>query len=267
MTTLPTITLQPGDQITIVAAPILVPPPVIVPPPVVAPPPVPPTSSTMPVGDLPHFHQVFTDDFVTLNLSRYVFYSDGWKDTTKHGTYNGSASCRAASGILTVGLNVDGVGPRSVAFIPQTPGGQNQLYGRYAVRFRAPITASGWKTAWLLWPSTDVWPQLGEIDFPEGTLTGTIGAFMHRWAATSGSDQDAYSTSAHYTDWHTAVIEWVPGRCEFFIDGVSIGKSTSRVPSGPMHWVIQSETDTGGTIPTAPASIEIDWLAVWSYVP
>ena len=67
------------------------------------------------------------------------------------------------------------------------------------------MTGFGYKTAWLLWPRSEVWPRDGEIDFPEGDLDSTIHGFVHRQGATSGSDQYAVSTSATYTSWHTAV--------------------------------------------------------------
>jgi beta-glucanase (GH16 family) len=141
------------------------------------------------------------------------------------------------------------------------------LYGRYAVRFRSdPIP--GYKTAWLLWPEhNEDWPEYGEIDFPEGNLDGTISAFMHRWNGTSGSDQDAYTTDARYTSWHTAVIEWTPDYVNFILDGTLIGKSTSRIPQGSMHWVLQTETNLDGYEPddSAQGHVQIDWVAV--YVP
>jgi beta-glucanase (GH16 family) len=147
-----------------------------------------------------------------------------------------------------------------------TPKLPKMLYGRFAVRFKAdPIP--GYKTAWLLWPDSEVWPRDGEIDFPEGDLTSTIGAFMHRQNGTSGGDQDAFSSSFRYTSWHTAVIEWTANRVNFILDGVTIGSSTSRIPNTPMHWVLQTETQIGGGAPasTAQGRVLIDWVAV--YVP
>jgi hypothetical protein len=76
-----------------------------------------------------------------------------------------------------------------------------------------------------------VWPRDGEIDFSEGDLQGSIGAFMHRQNGTSGGDQDGYRTSARFTDWHTAVVEWKPNFCRFILDGTIVGTSTSRVPT------------------------------------
>jgi beta-glucanase (GH16 family) len=109
----------------------------------------------------------------------------------------------------------------------RAPADRNQLYGRYEVRFRADAT-DGYKLAWLLWPKSGVWPRDGEIDFPEGDLNGVIKAFMHRQGATAGNDLYEAPTSARFPDWHTAVIEWKPNSCKFFLDGNQIGSATSR---------------------------------------
>ena len=221
----------------------------------------------------PGWALLFRDDFDTLDKSAYFGYPANWGDTrykqgdrTNGGLYTGLDSLSASGGILTIRLYRDATGqPRSSAFIPTVVG--DQLYGRYEVRFRSSLRATGWKVAWLQWPKSGVWPRDGEIDFPEGNLTGHISAFMHRQGATSGSDQDAYSTGVTFADWHTAVVEWTPARCEFFLDGVSIGRATSRIPNTPMHWVIQSETALDGSTPASEAAMQIDWLAAWSYAP
>ena len=145
---------------------------------------------------------------------------------------------------------------------------RNQLFGRYEVRFRADAT-DGYKLAWRLWPKSGVWPRDGEIDFPEGDLVGSIGAYMHRQNGTAGNDQDPYRTSTKFPDWHTAVIEWKPNSCKFILDGTTIGHSTSRVPNTPMHWVLQSETELNSTYPAASAvaNVQVDYVKVWKYVP
>lgn len=238
----------------------------------------PPPAGNPEFVDLPGFKLIFSDDFdEPITSTRYGAYPSPWGDTrykqgdtTNGGIYTGLSKCSVANSILTIALGRDGdTGqPRSVAILPRIAGtDDDQLYGRYAIRFRSPVRGTGWKTAWLLWPQDDQWPKNGEIDFPEGNLTSTISAFMHRQNATSGSDQDVFNTSARYDQWHTAVIEWTPTRCEFFLDGASIGKATSRIPNTPMHWVIQSETALDGSIPAATATIEVDWLAVWAYQP
>jgi beta-glucanase (GH16 family) len=219
---------------------------------------------------------VFSDDFTSLDKSRYASYPSPWGDTrykqgdtVNGGIYTGTDRMYGVNGLLELRLYRDANNqPRSIAFTPRLPGGDNhQLYGRYEIRFRAEA-ATGWKTAWLLWPKSEVWPRDGEIDFPEGDLDGVIEAYMHRQGATSGGDQDAFRTSARFTDWHTAVIEWMPGRVNFILDGVTIGSSTSRIPNTPMRWVIQSETSLNRSkIPASTATIQVDYLRVWAWTP
>ncbi len=158
--------------------------------------------------------------------------------------------------VATVAPQLDGSG---------SEGGQ--LYGRYAIRFRAdPVP--GYKTAWLLWPDSENWPYDGEIDFPEGGLDSTINAYMHYQGATGdGSQQDAYTVpSSTYNTWHTAVIEWLPTSLKFYLDGNLIGDSTTNIPDTPMHWALQNETDLTSTPPSDSASghIQIDWVAAYA---
>jgi hypothetical protein len=176
-----------------------------------------------------------------------------------------------ANGVMNLDLHTEN-GTHLVAapapMIPGLNGTKAQLYGRYAMRFRADSVA-GYKTAWLLWPQSEVWPRDGEIDFPEGDLNGSICAFMHRQDATTGSDQDGFCTSQKYPTWHTAVLEWTPTAVRFILDGVVIGAPTSRIPDTPMRWVLQTETSLSGVVPadSAVANVQIDWVAAWSYNP
>jgi beta-glucanase (GH16 family) len=246
-----------------------------------APTPAPPSSANpsgqaMPVGDIPGWHQVFTDNFGT-NVplgsfpsavsSRWGAYSDGWADTSHNGRYYCSKVCSVQGGLLNLHLHTENGVHMVAAPYPKIPGATShngQLYGRYAIRFRAdPLP--GYKTAWLLWPDSGTWPRDGEIDFPEGGLNSTICAFMHRQGGTSGSDQDRFCTSSGYNAWHTAVVEWTPSSVKFTLDGSVIGTSTSRIPNTPMHWVIQTETATSGGAPatSTAGNVQIDWVAVY----
>jgi beta-glucanase (GH16 family) len=110
-------------------------------------------------------------------------------------------------------------------------------------------------------------PRDGEIDFPEADLIGTVSAFMHRQNGTSASDQDHFGSTTTLKDWHTSALEWKPYSCEFFVDGKSIGKSTSRVPNTPMRFVCQNETELNSTFraKTAVANVQIDYFKAWKY--
>jgi hypothetical protein len=230
------------------------------------------------MGDIAGWHQIFADDFTTdvplgsfpsAVSAMWTAYPDGSSDTSKNGTYYPSKVVSIQGGIMNFYLHTENGVHMVVAPEPKLPGATGSegglLYGRYAACFRAdPVP--GYKTAWLLWPDSETWPRDGEIDFPEGNLDSTIGAFMHRQNGTSGSDQDAYSTSATYPSWHTVVIEWSASACRFILDGTVIGTSTSRIPDTPMHWVLQTETALSGGAPANDASgnVQIDWVAAYT---
>lgn len=149
----------------------------------------------------------------------------------------------------------------------QVPGHTERYMSSAYIEFRLRADVMvGYKMAPLFWPQSEVWPRDGEIDFPEGDFDGgTVDAFMHRQNGTSGGDQDWYGTSARHTDWHTYAIRWIDGvSCEFFVDGVSIGKSTSRVPNTPMRWQFQFETSLSGIVPSASTSgnVQLDYVLI-----
>ncbi len=241
-----------------------------------------PDGSAFPTGDIPGWQLVFSDDFkeeVPLGSFPAAVadrwgnsYPDGWPDTTGNGTYFPSKVVSIQHGVMNLYLHTENGVHLVAAPVPTIPGAMGDkgglLYGRYAVRFRAdPVP--GYKTAWLLWPDSGVWPRDGEIDFPEGNLDGFISAYMHYQDGTRGGDQDAYSTQAVYTTWHTAVIEWTPSTCTFILDGQVIGTSTNHIPDTPLHWVLQTETDLSGVPPRdrAAGNVQIDWVAVFIPAP
>jgi beta-glucanase (GH16 family) len=236
----------------------------------------------MPTGDLTGWHQVFTDDFTT-NVplgsfpsavsAKWYAYPSPWTDTSGNGTYDPQKVVSVHDGVMDLWLHSENGVHYVAAPVPIVqPGthsyGSGQLYGRFTVCFKADAVP-GYKTAWLLWPNSDQWPGDGEIDFPEGSLTGSIAAFMHWQGGTSGSSQDAYGTSAPEAGaWHVATVEWTRTACRFLLDGTTIGTSTdpAKIPSTTMHWVLQTETQ-GSTPPsdTASGHVLVDWVA--AYVP
>jgi hypothetical protein len=224
----------------------------------------------MPVGDLPRWRQVFTDDF-RVNLfrgnfrhtasNRWHVYPDGWLDTSKHGVYTPSRVLSVHDGVMDFHLHTALGVHRVAAVLPALP---TMLYGRYVLRFRAdPIP--GYRFVSLLWPDSEVWPRDGEINFPEGDLNTTIWGFVHHQDGQHGGDLDAFPTDKGFGSWHTAVIERRPGEVRFILDGVTIGRSTNRIPNTPMHWVLQAETTLDGPPPADATAghILIDWVAAY----
>jgi hypothetical protein len=240
--------------------------------PIPAPAPTPgPSGVPMPIGDVPGWHQVFADDFTT-NVPIGQFpravaarwggsYPDGWTDTSGAGTYMPSQVVSVSGGVMDLYLHTAGAVHMVAAPVPSLP---TMTYGRYVIRFRSDAIP-GYKTAWLLWPDSGVWPRDGEIDFPEGSLDGTIAGFVHYQGGTSGSDQYVMpDTGVTYTGWHTAQIDWLPSGVTFSLDGNVVGQTTSRVPNTPMRWVIQTETDGGAPPASSAGNLQIDWVSVYA---
>ncbi len=227
--------------------------------------------SSMPVGDLAGWKQVFREDF-TADLARGQWpgpYAakwhsyDGFSDTMKKGQYSNDI-ISVDNGVMSLNLHTGSDGrPRVAAPVPNVTGTayKGMTYGRYSVRFRAD-NLPGYKTAWLLWPDTDVWTS--EINFPEGTLDGTINAFNHCPGA-AAKNCSAFDTKQSYSSWHVATIEWTPQSVKFFLDGKLQG-SSADVPHEPMHWVLQTETDErGNTAPNVSGRVQIDWVAAYAH--
>jgi chitodextrinase len=246
------------------------------------PPPTPgadPSGEAMPTGDIAGWHQIFADDFAqSVPLGSFPSQVSGkwgaypypWSGTPTWATYYPEKTTSVANGLMDIWMHSENIGG-SVKYLISAPypkigtSDNNQLYGRYAIRFKTDQFRQ-YHASWLLWPKSEQWPQDGEIDFPEGDFDSNIGAFMHQQNGTSGGDQDAYNTSTPmYGAWHTAVIEWLPTRCTFIIDGKVIGQSTSRIPNTPMHWVIQNGGSFGvsNPDPNVQGHVYIDWVAVY----
>jgi len=228
--------------------------------------------NAMPTGNLPGWTQVFADDFTTAAPlgsflssygSRWGAYPSPWKDTSGNGVYNPAKTMSAVGGAMDLWVHTESGVHYVAAPQPKLP---TMTYGRFSARFQADSTP-GYKVAWLLWPDSGVWPADGEIDFPEGDLNSNMSAFAH--FASSGGGQDAFTLSTTFTGWHTATIDWTPGKLVFYLDGKVIGVSTKLVPSKPMHWVMQTETTLNGTAPSSSASghVRVDWVTAYTYTP
>ena len=258
-----------------------------------------PSGVPMPSGDVTvngqAWHQVFADNFPSTEnvglgsscgdtnafphaanvTAKWTAYPWGWSGTPTWGSYCPERTTSIHDGVMDIWLHseqiggvwkhlIDAVEPRFSA-----GSGDSQLYGRYVIRYEEPTSFPMFHVSWLLWPDSNTWPGDGEIDFPEADTNGSsTSAFMHWQGGTSGGSQDAYTAAAAiYGVWHTAVIEWLPTRCSFYLDGNLVGNSTntSHIPDTPMHYVIQNGGSFGATPDnTSNGHILIDWLAIYS---
>jgi hypothetical protein len=242
------------------------------------------TDVTM-TGDLPGWKHVFVEDFSAGDVPLGGFpgplyrarwsagYKDGTPDTAgqkndgKTGYYP-SKVLSVRNGTLDWYLHSENgitMGAAPMPKIPNTasnpPRANSLLYGRYSVRYRADALP-GFKTAWLLWPDSGVWPRDGEVDYPEGDLAKIIYGAVHY----DRNGRDAFEkldSDQFVTTWHVATMEWTPGRVEFFLDGRSLGVS-NKAPTVPMHLILQTESClTGCPAPTAQGHVSLDWISIW----
>lgn len=147
-----------------------------------------------------------------------------------------------------------------------------QTYGKYAVRFRVD-RGRGVAAIILLWPVRDHWPP--EIDFAEdGGITSrrsSISATLHY-----GREDHIIQRSvrADFTRWHTAGVEWTPGKLVYTLDGRPWGTVRSRhVPREPMELAIQTQAGTCGhryapcPDSTTPRKVDmqVQWVRAWAY--
>jgi len=185
---------------------------------------------------------------------------EGQRDTSGEGTYTNQWVVSVHDGTMDMYLRTENGTPLVAAPQPRLSDRYGQTYGRYTVRFRAdPVP--GYKTAWLLWPDSDHWAD-GEIDWPEGPLSGEMYAANLR-VGNPGEFDLMTGGVATFGDWHIATIEWTPRAVVFFLDGKEIGRSTS-VPTTPMHWVLQTETDHGRPPADAAGHVQVDWVAIYA---
>lgn len=226
------------------------------------------SGQAMPTAPVAGWTQVLADDFATpvatgsfpgpAYSGRWTGYS-GFRDTSGVGSYTPSRVVSVTGGALDMALHTEGGTPLVAAPVPLPDGGQwgGWTYGRYAIRFRADAVP-GYKTAWMLWPDSDDWND-GEIDFPEGELTGTANAFVHQPGDPSRNAL-AVNSGATYTGWHTAVIEWLPSGVTFTMDGRQIGRTTVS-PNRPLHLILQTET-SGRPSSSAAGHVQVDWITM-----
>ncbi|WP_264005476.1 carbohydrate-binding domain-containing protein [Mycolicibacterium sphagni] len=238
--------------------------------------------TTAPVANLPGWTHIFADDFtldaalgswanpsdpnkvvyVGANGQQWLTYPQTYTDTYQHRPYRADQVLSVSNGVLDFYLhNVNGQ-PAGANPSPVLPNGtQYQTYGRYSARLKVDTpTLSEYHIAFLLWPQSELWPNDGEEDFPEGALSSTSNAYAHYARAAGG--QDGVNTGVAFTGWHVYTVEWLPGHVRFYLDDVLVLDSTKYVPSKPMRWQLQVETDGNGT---DSGHLQVDWVSIWSY--
>jgi len=228
-----------------------------------------PSGVPMPVGNLPGWRQVFTEDFTGTTLGRAWFAYEGEPANDPGGWFEPS-HVRASDGLLTIGAWREP--EHNDLYVTGGVSSRNTLsstYGRYDIRFRMD-RGTGIAYALLLWPLDNRYPP--EIDIAEdnGRDRSILYSVLHPLRGGTILNEVA----GDFTQWHTVGVEWTPGSLVFTLDGEPWSTvSGEDVPSEPMGLALQSQAWYCGhpweacpdeTTPPV-VNLQIDWVV--AYVP
>lgn len=247
------------------------------------------SGSDMPVGDLPGWRQVLTEDFdadVPIGgfsstdsgalvqscaahdayADRLRVYPDGWSTWNSMGVYAPERTISTKSSVLDLYLHRDSTSGDALAaaVYPARAGRDDNAstYGRWSWRMRsAAVTSAGWACVSFLWPeNADSWPLSGEADWPEGDISGTVSGWNHPKSPLPAQE---YIPGAGrlWSDWHTYAIEWLPGSLRYLVDGAEALHVTHAVPNTAMRWLVQ--TGNYAWAPPGSGHVQIDWVVAY----
>ncbi len=146
---------------------------------------------------------------------------------------------------------------------------KSQTYGRYEVRARFE-KGSGYGSALLLWPTSQQWPDHGELDISEITDPNRQSSGSHaHWG--SGNTAIHHAEEDDFTQWHTFAIDWLPDRVTWYLDGRPTWTVTQpeAIPHNDHFLAIQFDTADGNYIPwpnaSTPESVRmfVDYVRVY----
>ena len=187
----------------------------------------------------------------------------GFRDTSGKGLYAPDKVLSVANGNLDFDLHSENGQPLVATVLPDDYA--PHMTGRFEMRFKADSIV-GYKFVAMFWPENNDFND-GEIDWPEGNLTGAIFA-SSKVPGTAATGVKQYITpqrAVDLSDYHTTTIEWDKSEVRFYLDGRQIG-STSVLPTTPMRVTLQAETTIGKSAvpPSASGHIDIDWISIWN---
>ena len=226
-----------------------------------------PSGAAMPTGDLPGWHQTLADDFTQTALGPSWSAYDGQPDGDPGGYFLPS-HVSVGGGQLTISAFKDparggiyatgGVSTRAA-----------QTYGRYEVRFRM-AQGKGIAYALLMWPEYNVYPP--EIDFAEdnGRDRTKMYASLHPAA---GGKSISRNVAGDFSQWHTAGLEWTPGKLVPHPGRPGVGADHRPRPhrgdgDGPANPGLVLRPQLGGLSRRGPPRSGLTWRSTgWSPMP
>ncbi len=175
-----------------------------------------------------------------------VFWGPGYQGK---GWQSGEA-VQVKDGLLTITGNEQG-DTGAVGYF-----GAMRRYGRWESRIRIPQGDGSYHPVALLWPTSGVWPDDGEIDYFESTGSAAKSSFsLHH-----GSGNPHVTEIGIDRQWHNYAVEWTSTTITAYLDGVPYYSTTeiSAFPPGPMWHSFQ--LDWMGYAGSVDTVMEVDWL-------
>jgi beta-glucanase (GH16 family) len=155
----------------------------------------------------------------------------------------------------------------------------NQAYGRWEFRAKFPNSEeNGVQTSLWLWPegaSGAGWPTTGEIDVAEwySHFNDRVIPFLHTSGTLLGgtkSTTNNFCMVDQVQNWHTYVLEWVPGSLRILYDGqLCLENNTQGAPFNKSYFMSMFQgygVDRNKMSSATPASssAQFAWVRVWS---
>lgn len=227
----------------------------------------------MPVGNIPGWRAVFSDDFhgSTLDTSKWRVYEGppggdpaGWWDP-RHVSVSGGNLVISAYQDPADGSRWTSGGVTTLPAFAQT-------YGKYLVRFRLEPGVGIGHTVQLT-AADGSWPP--EVDFSEDNAKGRDRTLATLHYGPRDSKISRW-TPVDLTQWNTLGVEWTPGVLRFTLNGrVWFTIRHPEVPSIPMGLAIQTQSwpcsGTWGVCPNASTPpvvrMYVDWVVAYAYAP
>jgi hypothetical protein len=237
-----------------------------------------PATGTMPTGNVTsngiNWAPVMSEDFTknagtnevaTKYQDTFPVYPDGSGD----GKYLPGQVLTAHDSVLDFHMrHIGNVDAGAAGQFIQKNGDWAYTGGRFSVRFKATGNAAGYGSAFILWPESQNWGE-GEIDFPEGELTSQTNLYQHNLGSNPGGTSLQVEGISNWSDWHTATVEWVPGKTlRYYMDGKLIAQETNpaNIPTTMHSWVVQTgamDGSSNGAPDSSDGHLLIDWAVAY----
>jgi hypothetical protein len=246
-------------------------------------PPPPPGGSSEPAPIAGQgYHEVFRDDFTSLN--RAVWDDHVWYDCCPSASWTGFQQVDS-SGVLHLRTSRTMLGstgePYPYNTITTQSAGKSFQYGYFEVRMKWPAGHGSWPGFWLYsykhaTDQNQCTTQAGEIDVMEGQGSepqnwyGTVHSNTNGCAPADDQNANNYQEAGQdlTQGFHTYAVRWTPSSVSWYLDGVQTHSApTYASDSQPMFLLLQEWTGGWTYDPdaTTPDTLDnqIDYVDIW----